>query len=687
MPAFFMYKNFFKKEMLLMDLKNKVTLGLIGTVMYLLVSVWLLMPLVKLYQLTVSLNQNVNLKVDFSVIKQMYLNPLLDFKSLADPIMFKGYLVALMLFTLAIIFLTVAAKNSAINDEGVKYLKDNGTHGTANWMTEGEAKKVLGIGTNEGLILGRINGRTVTLPKKTYFNRNVAVFGAPGSMKSRSYVRTNILQLAKEGQSIIVTDPKGELFNDMAQFLRDMGYNVKIFNLVSMTHSDRWNPVDVIQDDIDAQTFAEVVISNTKIAGSKSGDPFWDRAEQNLLKALVLYVATEYSGRERNLASVYSLLASSDPKQIDMIFKGLPNGHPAKMPYNIYAQANDTVRTGVVIGLGTRLQVFQNRLVQRLTEESDIDLELPGKDKCAYFCVSSDMDSTFDFLAGLFFSFLFIKLIRYADMNGGHCEPNVYFLLDEFPNIGAIPDFTKKISTMRSRGIHSSVIFQNIAQLKNRYPNDAWQEIIGNCDTRLFLGCTDTATAEFVSALLGQATVQSQSIRKKAGFEGMFDFGDVSISTQKRALLNPDEILRLEPMSALLILRGQKPFKVEKMDYTKHPLSKQIKPIPISEYNPEWVQQEGGDYSPVWDIRVKERLLKSKEKPDKKSKTEPDIKHEKETDPEQLTFYISNEPIAKEVKEPDEIVKETNIESEMEFKTETDNEPKQKPKKKKKSVW
>ncbi|MGF7396261.1 type IV secretory system conjugative DNA transfer family protein (plasmid) [Thermoanaerobacterium thermosaccharolyticum] len=676
--------------------KNKITLGLIGAITYLLASVWLLMPLVKLFQIfaTLKLDQNT---IDLSIVKQMYLNPLLDFKSLADVNMLRGYFIALILLTAVIIFLIVAAKNSAMNNEGVKYLKDNGTHGTANWMTEGEAKKVLGIGTNEGLILGKINGRTVTLPKKTYFNRNVAVFGAPGSMKSRSYVRTNILQLAKEGQSIVVTDPKGELFNDMAQFLRDMGYNVKIFNLVSMVHSDRWNPVDVIQDDIDAQTFAEVVISNTKIAGSKSGDPFWDRAEQNLLKALVLYVATEYSGRERNLASVYSLLASSDPKQIDMIFKGLPNGHPAKMPYNIYAQANDTVRTGVVIGLGTRLQVFQNRLVQRLTEESDIDLELPGKDKCAYFCVSSDMDSTFDFLAGLFFSFLFIKLIRYADMNGGHCDPNVYFLLDEFPNIGAIPDFTKKISTMRSRGIHSSVIFQNIAQLKNRYPNDAWQEIIGNCDTRLFLGCTDTATAEFVSALLGQATVQSQSIRKKAGFEGMFDFGDVSISTQKRALLNPDEILRLEPMSALLILRGQKPFKVEKMDYTKHPLSKQIKPIPISEYNPEWVQQEGGDYSPVWDIRVKERLNKSKEKvnikPEKEPENKPDTKSKKGTDTghEQLTFYVDNiandvkEPdgIAKEIKESDEIIKE----SETKIKAEPENEPKQKPKKKKKSVW
>jgi TraG/TraD family. len=267
-------------------------------------------------------------------------------------------------------------------------------------------------------------------------------------------------------------------------------------------------------------------------------------------------------------------------------------------------------------------------------------------------------------------------------MNGGHCDPNVYFLLDEFPNIGAIPDFTKKISTMRSRGIHSSVIFQNIAQLKNRYPNDAWQEIIGNCDTRLFLGCTDTATAEFVSALLGQATVQSQSIRKKAGFEGMFDFGSVSISTQKRALLNPDEILRLEPMSALLILRGQKPFKVEKMDYTKHPLSKQIKPIPISEYNPEWVQQEGGDYSPVWDVRVKERL--NKEKLEKKTNVKPENKPKKESEHEQLTFYIDD--IAKGVKEPDGIIKEPD-EIVKETSAEPENEPKQKPKKKKKSVW
>jgi type IV secretion system protein VirD4 len=242
--------------------------------------------------------------------------------------------------------------------------------------------------------------------------------------------------------------------------------------------------------------------------------------------------------------------------------------------------------------LGTRLQVFQNKLVQKITETSDIDLELPGKEKCAYFCISSDTDSTFDFLAGLFFSFLFIKLTRYADMNGGTLNPNVYFLLDEFPNIGAIPDFTKKISTMRSRGIHSSVVFQNISQLKNRYPNDAWLEIIGNCDTRLFLGCTDVATAQFVSDLLGQATVEARTFRKHAGLEGLFDFGDISLSTQKRPLLTPDEILRLDHRNAIVILRGQKPLLVEKMDYTKHSLAKEIKPVPITEYIPEWAKEE-----------------------------------------------------------------------------------------------
>ena len=201
------------------------------------------------------------------------------------------------------------------------------------------------------------------------------------------------------------------------------------------------------------------------------------------------------------------------------------------------------------------------------------------------------MESTFDFIAGLFFSFLFIKLTKYADYAPKKGQKDVYFILDEFPNIGAIPDFTKKISVMRSRGLSSFVIFQNIAQLKNRYPNDAWAEIIGNCDSRLFLGATDMVTAKFVSDLLGVSTVRSVSKKKEAGIEGIMDFGSLTISSQKRNLLNPDEILRLDPFSAILILKGQKPLLLEKMDYTKHKEASKLENINIRDYKVEWAEK------------------------------------------------------------------------------------------------
>jgi type IV secretion system protein VirD4 len=150
---------------------------------------------------------------------------------------------------------------------------------------------------------------------------------------------------------------------------------------------------------------------------------------------------------------------------------------------------------------------------------------------------------------------------------------------------------------MRSRGVHSSIVFQNIAQLKNRYPNDAWQEIIGSCDSKLFLGCTDPATAGFVSDLLGTATVEAKSKTKEAGFEGVFDFGRVTTSVQKRNLLNPDEIIRFDPEKAILILRGQKPLQIKKMPYTQHPLAKYVKPVPVSSYTPEWSKEFREGYS------------------------------------------------------------------------------------------
>lgn len=194
---------------------------------------------------------------------------------------------------------------------------------------------------------------------------------------------------------------------------------------------------------------------------------------------------------QNTLTDIYKIIATGDIGRLDNMFRSLPLDSPARMSYNIYASGSDTIKASVLTGLGTRLQAFQNKELQELTNVTDIDLILPGQKPCIYYVISSDVDSSKDFLVSLFFTFLFIKLVKYADSReDGKCENEVYFFLDEFANIGEIPDFNRKISTVRSRGIALIPIVQNIGQIKNRYPLDTWQEIIGNCDLRLCLRCS-----------------------------------------------------------------------------------------------------------------------------------------------------------------------------------------------------
>ena len=469
---------------------------------------------------------------------------------------------------------------------------NKGTYGTSGFMTESEMQKVLELsapGKTDGTILGKLNGKAVCLPLKSRMNRNIAVFGASGTMKSRAFARNMIFQTVKRGESLVVTDPKSELYEDMAKYLEDNGYLVKVFNLVSHEHSDSWNFLAETEgEEIMALTLVDVIIKNT---GSLKGDSFWDNSESNLLKALVLYVMLEYPEENRNMGEVNKLLTDSSEAGLNKLFSILPISHPAKAPYNIFKQAAESVRGGIIIGLGSRLQVFQNRLICEMTGSDDIDLELPGHQKCAYFCITSDQDSTFDFLSSLFFSFLFIKLVRYADKHcaGGKLTVPVTFVCDEFPNIGTIPDFCKKISTVRSRGLNISIIFQNLAQLQNRYPQNQWQEILGNCDTQLFLGCTDELTATFISNRTGDVTIGVSSKAKQLGTWRISDYTPEYRQTNsigKRKLLTPDEVLRLPLDKALVILRGQKVLKVDKFDYTLHPDSKKIKPWKAVEHIP-----------------------------------------------------------------------------------------------------
>jgi len=519
-------------------------------------------------------------------------------------------LVVIALFAgLIVIFLR---KNNSVqgimdNERNMVY-SHKGTYGTAGWMTEAEMHKELEVTKDlkncKGTILGELNNKAVCVPVDTMMNRNVAVYGAAGSMKSRAYVRNMVFQCVRRGESLIITDPKSELYASMAEYLRDSGYVVKVFNLISPENSDSWNCLREIEGDnqeLMAQIFCDVVIKNTLLNGKM--DPFWDTGAISLLKALCLYVVQVYPEDKRNIGEVYKLLSGvasgDDGGGLKVAFSNLPFGHSAKVPYDIFQQASENVQSGIIIGLANRIQVFQIEVLRTITSHSDgIDLTLPGKEKCAYFCITSDQDSTFDFLSSLFLSFLFIKLVRFADGQPSQSLPvPVHLLADELANIGVIPDLTKKISTVRSRKISMSVIFQNIAQMQNRYPDNAWLEIIGNCDTQLFLGCTDELTAKFISDRTGEVTIGVESMSKELSATRMTNYTPSHRETSsigKRKLLTPDEVLRLPREDALIIFRGQKVLKVKKFDYTKHPESKWMRDCNARDYVPNWrIGEEG----------------------------------------------------------------------------------------------
>ena len=472
-------------------------------------------------------------------------------------------------------------------------VSSKGTYGTAGFMDEEERAQVLQSEKSfekvDGVIFGRNlqDEKIISLPVESRLNRNFAVCGSQGSMKSRAFARVMALQCIRRGESVYLTDPKSELYEDLSFYFRESGYTVKQLNLIQLEHSDAWNCLGEIDDGSLIDVFCDVVIRNT----TDKFDHFYDNTEMDLLKALCLYVFHEYPPEKRTFPEAYKLLINKSVDMLDAIFDRLPTHHPARGPYQLFAKA-EKVKGNAVLGLGTRLQIMQNKLVQQITSHDEIDLSLPGREKCAYFCITSDQDSTFDMLATLFTSFLSIKLVRYADRTKERRLPvPVQFILDEFPNLGVVPDFKKKLATARSRGIGMSILFQNIPQLQNRYPDNQWEEILGGCDFSIFLGCNDMTTASYYSDRTGEITVSVSSIRKSYYTIRATDYVPEyteSTSLGKRMLLLPDEILRFPLDQGLLIIRGQKVCRFRKMDYLEHPDSQYMKLEKVEEHIPEW---------------------------------------------------------------------------------------------------
>lgn len=509
-----------------------------------------------------------------------------------------GFTILLFLLLAGFIAFQGKADGTSGTDEERNFSYSSlGTYGTAGYMTEDEKKRIIkeerDIRQTQGIILGADlnSGNILSIPHDSRLNRNIAVCGSQGSMKSRAFARNMILQCVRRGESMFITDPKSELYEDTAAYLKQNGYVVCQWNLINLDNSDAWDCLGEISDGELIDTFVDVVIRNT----TDKFDHFYDNVEMDLLKALCLYVYHEYEEKNRTFAEAYKLLINQSLEAIDGIFDNLPTSHPAKGPYRLFSKA-EKVKGNAVLGLGTRLQIMQNEKVQKITSYREIDLTLPGREKCAYFCITSDQDSTYDVLATLFVSFLCIKLVRFADRQEDRKLPvSVQFILDEFPNIGIVPDFKKKLATARSRNLGMSILYQNIPQLQNRYPDGQWEEILGGCDTSLFLGCNDMTTATYFSSRSGEVTVGVSSVRKSFSTIRMSnyvpDYSETS-SVGKRMLLLPDEILRFPLDQAIVIIRGQKILKVRKFDYSKHPEAKKLVLEKTEQYMPEWRKKE-----------------------------------------------------------------------------------------------
>ena len=402
-----------------------------------------------------------------------------------------------------------------------------------------------------------------------------------GSGKSASYSIPNAYQMLG---SYVFTDPKGELYDRTAGYLKEHGYKIKVLNLVRPEYSDGYNPLMHISSGLDVDVIANTIIKGQKSEGGSS-DPFWDDSAEMLLKALIYYLLATRPEEEQNLASCAELVRAANTNGgnnlLTELMSQLPYDHPARMNYKSIEIAPEKTYSSILSSLQSKLGKFDSKEIAELTSTDTINFEDIGNERTAVYVISSDTHTAYDFLLTIFFAQMIQQLYDYADQNGGALKEQTFFILDEFANIGKIPDFDKKISTSRSRKISFSVILQNIDQLEAVYEK-SYETIMGNCDTHVFLGSNSYKTVEYFSKALGEKTIERDSISINRDRQNWKTGKSVSDQVMARALMTPDELRRMDNDLCIIYEKGIKPVKANKFYYFKHPMAKEMQKLEIS---------------------------------------------------------------------------------------------------------
>ena len=487
----------------------------------------------------------------------------------------------------------VKGKNAKKYRKGIEY-------GSARWGTAADIAPYIDPVPDWNIPLTRTESLTMTSrPKdpKTARNKNILVIGGSGSGKTRFFVKPSIMQMHS---SYVITDPKGQLLTETGKMLlhgapkldengkpvRDgrgkviyESYRIKVLNTINFSKSMKYNPLAYVRSEKDILKLVNVIIANTKGDGEKSSEDFWVKAERLLYCALIGYIWYEAEPEERNFITLLDLLNACEAREddetykspVDILFDDLAKKQPdhfAVKQYVKFKMAAGKTLKSILVSCGARLAPFDIKELRDIMTEDELELDTMGDRKTALFLIMSDTDTTFNFVIAMLQSQLFNLLCDKADdFYNGRLPVHVRCLLDEFANIGQIPNFDKLIATIRSREISASIILQSQSQLKTIY-KDAADTIVGNCDVTLFLGGKEKSTLKEISELLGKETIDSLSQSENRGAQTSH-----GLSYQKlgKELMTQDEIAVMDGGKCILQLRGVRPFFSDKFDITKHP--------------------------------------------------------------------------------------------------------------------
>ena len=490
------------------------------------------------------------------------------------------------------------AKNAKKYRRGVEY-------GSARWGRPEDIAPYIDPVPDWNIPLTRTESLTMTSrPKdpKTARNKNILVIGGSGSGKTRFFVKPSLLQMHS---SYVVTDPKGQLLRETGKLLAHGGpkrdengkpvrdgrgkivyepYRIKVLNTINFSKSMKYNPLAYVRSEKDILKLVNVIIANTKGDGEKSSEDFWVKAERLLYCALIGYIWYEAEPEEKNFITLLELINACEAREddetykspVDILFDELAQAQPEHFAVKQYVKfkmaAGKTLKS-ILVSCGARLSPFDIKELRDIMTEDELELDTMGDRKTALFLIMSDTDTTFNFVIAMLQSQLFNLLCDKADdLYNGRLPVHVRCLLDEFANIGQIPNFDKLIATIRSREISASIILQSQSQLKTIY-KDAADTIVGNCDVTLFLGGKEKSTLKEISELLGKETIDSLNQSENRGAQTSHGLNYQKLGKE---LMTQDEIAVMDGGKCILQLRGVRPFFSDKYDLTKHPRYKYL---------------------------------------------------------------------------------------------------------------